>query len=327
MPEGLGVMPWLLSGLGLLILLLAGDALVKGAVNLSLRIGVPALIVSLTIVAFGTSAPELLIAIKAVMNDSAGLALGNVVGSNTANILLVLGVPAILATMHMAQHDTRKNFNYMIAATILFIALAFRGVFDWIAGCILLSALALVLFDAFREALAHRHACGAGEACEPEENPDIEGADPELPAWRIGLLLGLGLVGLPLGATLLVDNATVIARTYGVSETVIGLTLVAVGTSLPELATTIMAALRRQADVALGNVIGSNMFNLLAIIGIASLVGPIPVDPEFLRLDLWVMLAASLALIFFVFLRFDITRIWGIGLTALYVGYLAFLLQ
>ena len=318
-------MPWFLSGLGLIILLLAGDSLVKGAVNLSLRIGVPALIVSLTIVAFGTSAPELLISIKAVLTDAAGLALGNVVGSNTANVLLVLGVPAILATMHTSQCETRKNYNFMIAATFLFIAMAFRGVFDWMAGIVLLAALSLILFDAFREARSHQKA--GQKPAEDVDEEDVEGADPELPGWRIAVYLVLGLIGLPLGASLLVDNATIIARTYGISETVIGLTLVAIGTSLPELATTVMATLRRQADVALGNVIGSNLFNLLAIIGVASLVGPIPVDPGLLAVDLWVMLASSLLLIFFVFLRMDITRIWGIGLTALYVAYLVFLLE
>lgn len=309
---------WLLAGLGLLILLLAGDALVKGAVNLSLRLGVPALIVSLTIVAFGTSAPELLISIQAVLEDAPGIALGNVVGSNTANILLVLGVPALLATMHTSECNSRKTFNQMIAASILFIGLAYRGVFDWLAGLVLLGGLGYMLFDAFRDARAHRK---ADAACpEPEEEP--EGADPDMPVWRVALYLVLGLIGLPLGAGLLVENATIIARTYGVSDTVIGLTLVAIGTSLPELATTVMAALRRQADVALGNVIGSNMFNLLAIIGVASLVGPIEVDPNFLTFDLWVMLGASLLLIPFVFLGRDITRLWGVGLTALYGLYL-----
>jgi len=309
---------WLLAGLGLLILLLAGDALVKGAVNLSLRLGVPALIVSLTIVAFGTSAPELLISIQAVLEDAPGIALGNVVGSNTANILLVLGVPALLATMHTSECNSRKTFNQMIAASILFIGLAYRGVFDWLAGLVLLGGLGYMLFDAFRDARAHRK---ADAACpEPEEEP--EGADPDMPVWRVALYLVLGLIGLPLGAGLLVENATIIARTHGVSDTVIGLTLVAIGTSLPELATTVMAALRRQADVALGNVIGSNMFNLLAIIGVASLVGPIEVDPNFLTFDLWVMLGASLLLIPFVFLGRDITRLWGVGLTALYGFYL-----
>ena len=147
-----------------------------------------------------------------------------------------------------------------------------------------------------------------------------------MPTWQIAVFLILCLVGLPLGASILVDNATIIAKTYGVSDTVIGLTLVAIGTSLPELATTVMAALRRQADVALGNVIGSNMFNLLAIIGIASLVGPIEVDPEFLRFDLWVMLGASLLLIPFVYMKKDITRIWGIALTALYAFYILIVL-
>lgn len=308
-------MPWLLSALGLVILLLAGDALVKGAVNLSLRVGIPALLVSLTIVAFGTSAPELLIAIKAVLDGAPGIALGNVVGSNTANILLVLGVPALLATMHTSECDTRKTFNMMIVASLLFIALAFRGVFDWIAGLVLLGGLGYVLADAWRVAQQHR-------AEEDDEEEEPEGADPNMPMWQILMFLALGLIGLPLGASLLVENASIIAREYGVSDTVIGLTLVAVGTSLPELATTVMAVLRKQADVALGNVIGSNMFNLLAIVGIASLVGPIAVDSAFLRFDLWVMLGASLLMIPFVYLGRDITRVWGIALTALYGLYI-----
>lgn len=312
---------WLLSGLGLVILLLAGDALVRGAVNLSLRLGVPALIVSLTIVAFGTSAPELLIAISAIKDNAPGIAMGNVVGSNTANVLLVLGIPALLATLHTSECDTRKSFLFMIAATILFIGLAFTGSFTIGTGLILLAALAFVLIDAFREARMH-HKAGV-----PDDLDCIDEADPDMPYWRVGIYLLLGLVGLPLGANLLVENASIIARIYGVSDTVIGLTLVAVGTSLPELATTVMAALRRQADVALGNVIGSNMFNLLAIVGIATFFGPIPVDPEFLRFDLWVMLGASLLLVPFVFLKQDINRVWGFALTALYLTYVAVVLM
>jgi len=312
---------WGLAALGLIILLLAGDALVRGAVNLSLRVGVPALIVSLTIVAFGTSAPELLIGISAVMEDKPGLALGNVVGSNTANILLVLGIPAMISVLHTSQCDTKKTFNFMIAGTVLFIALAFRGTFDMLSGGILLAALAYVLFDAFRDALRHRKGAAAAAVAE-----DVEGADPDMPWWQIIVFLALGLVGLPLGADLLVDNASIIAKEYGVSDSVIGLTLVAIGTSLPELATTVSAALRRQADVALGNVIGSNMFNLLAIIGITTMVGPIPVDEQFLRFDLWVMLGASLLLIPFVYMGRDMGRIWGIGLTASYVVYVTAIL-
>jgi cation:H+ antiporter len=311
---------WLLSLLGLLILLLSGDALVRGAVNLSLRLGVPALIVSLTIVAFGTSAPELLIAISAVKDNVPGIALGNVVGSNTANILLVLGIPALLRTLHTSECNSRKTYLFMITATILFIALAHRGEFTISSGLVLLAALAMVLLDAVREAHAH-HKAGVQDQLD-----EIEEADPEMPYWRVGLYLLLGLIGLPLGAHLLVENASLIAARYGVSETVIGLTLVAVGTSLPELATTVMAALRRQADVAIGNVIGSNMFNLLAIVGIATFFGDIEVDAEFLRFDLWVMLGASLLLIPFVFFKWNITLAWGAGLTLLYVIYVFALL-
>lgn len=314
-------MVWFMAALGLVILLFAGDALVKGAVNLALRVGIPALIVSLTIVAFGTSAPELLISVQAAMAGVPGIAMGNVVGSNTANILLVLGIPALIAVMHTSEHNTRRSYVVMIAASILFIALAFRGVFDWIAALVLLAALLLALGDMFRQARAHR-AKAAAEAAEVDELEDLEGADPEMPWWKIAVFLVLGLIGLPLGADILVDSSTVIARTFGISETVIGLTLVAIGTSMPELATTVMAAIRRQADVALGNVIGSNLFNLLAIIGVAGLVAPIPVDPELLQFDLWVMLGASILLIPFVFLRQNIGRIWGVILTLLYVAYL-----
>ncbi|WP_370300860.1 calcium/sodium antiporter [Pseudooceanicola sp.] len=313
------MIPWLLSALGLVILLLAGDALVRGAVNLSLRLGVPALIVSLTIVACCTSAPELLISISAIRDNLPGIALGNVVGSNTANVLLVLGLPAMLAALHTSECDTRKTYVFMLVASLLFIGLAFLGVFTMWSGLVLLAGLGVMLWDSFCEARAHRN----NNRCDGSELEEIEEADPNMPYWRIGIFLVLGLIGLPLGANLLVENASIIARMYNVSETVIGLTLVAVGTSLPELATTVMAALRRQADVALGNVIGSNMFNLLAIIGIATFFGPIPVDPEFLRFDLWVMLGASILLVPFVFLRQDITRLWGIVLTLLYMAYIA----
>lgn len=320
-------MDWLYVGVGLVILLLAGDSLVKGAVNMSLRLGVPALIVSLTIVAFGTSAPELLISIQAIWDGVPGLALGNVVGSNTANVLLVLGVPALLAVMHTSECDTRNSYLQMIAASVLFIVICAMGPLTWVSGIILLAALAAMLTYAAMSANKHRKNAtnGVGEDCDDDEE-ELEGADPNLGWGKIILFLVLGLIGLPLGAQLLVDGSVNIARQFGISETVIGLTLIAIGTSLPELATTVMAALRRQADVALGNVIGSNMFNLLGIMGVASLVGTIPVDPQFLSFDLWVMLGASLLLIPFVFMKVDITRLWGVLLSAAYVAYLVFVL-
>ncbi|HBZ44405.1 MAG TPA: sodium:proton exchanger [Maritimibacter sp.] len=323
------------AALGLVILLFAGDSLVKGAVNLALRLGIPALIVSLTIVAFGTSAPELLISVKAVMEGAPGLALGNVVGSNTANILLVLGVPAILKGLHTADTDTRQNYIMMLAATVLFITIGFYGTYGAVQGLILLAGLTFMLFMAFQAAMAHRReliaeAKAKGEQIDPEtldEEEDLEGADPDLPFWKIGVFLVLGLIGLPIGADLLVDASTNIALAMGVSDTVIGLTLVALGTSLPELATTVMAAYRNQADVALGNVIGSNMFNLLGIIGIAGLVGPIPVEPEMLRFDMWVMLAASVLIAPFVFKGWRMGRLWGIVFCALYVLYIVLVIS
>ncbi|MFQ6551237.1 calcium/sodium antiporter [Aestuariibius insulae] len=318
LPEG-PLLDWGMTLLGLVILVLAGDALVKGAVNLSLRLGVPALIVSLTIVAFGTSAPELIISINAILDDVPGIALGNVVGSNTANILLVLGVPALLATMHTSECKTRKSYLQMLFATFLFISICFFGPIRWWHGLILLAGLVIMLITAFLDARRHRK---NGKT----EEEEVEGADPSISGRRIAIYLVLGLVGLPLGAELLISGSVNIARTFGLSESVIGLTLVAIGTSLPELATTVMAALRRQADVALGNVIGSNMFNLLAIIGIAALVGPIPVDPAFLAFDLWIMLGAALLLIPFVFLKKDITRLWGIALSGLYLAYMVIVL-
>jgi cation:H+ antiporter len=309
-------MEFLVAALGLGILLLAGDALVRGAVNLSLRLGVPALLVSLTIVAFGTSAPELLIAIQAVLEDAPGIALGNVVGSNTANVLLVLGVPAVIAGIDTHKTDVRRSYWMMLAGSALFILLAFLGPFHIWHALVLLAALAGVLGWQARSAIAH-HRAG-----EEDELDEIEGVDPKMRGWKIALYLVVGLVGLPLGADLLVGSSTEIARMFGISETVIGLTLVAIGTSLPELATSVAAAFRKQADVALGNVVGSNMFNLLAIIGIASFFGEIPVAREFLVFDLWVMLAASVVLAPFVLRGRRMSKRWGAAFLALYAAYL-----
>jgi cation:H+ antiporter len=315
-------MAWIFVVLGLVTLLLAGDCLVKGAVNLSLRLGISTLVVSLTVVAFGTSAPELLIVLSAMADNAPGLAMGNVIGSNTANILLVLGLPAMAAGLYTSEFDTKKSFALMIFASVLFIALAFVGPFTWLHGSLLLVVLAVILLG--QAARARRENYAAAVAAVPVRH--LEGLDPSMRGWKILLYLLFGLVGLPVGAKVLVVNAEIIAQDFGVPDTAIGLTLIAVGTSLPELATTTVAAIRRQADVALGNVIGSNMFNLLAIIGIAALVGPIPVAAGFLRFDLWVMLASSLLLVPFVLFRQNITRIWGAALTLLYMVYLLIIL-
>ncbi len=297
--------------LGLALLVGGGDQLVRGAVNLSLRLGLSPLVVGLTVVAFGTSAPELLVSVNAVVDHAPGIALGNVIGSNIANVLLVLGIPAIVSTVPCRETDTRRSYTMMLAATAIFIAVAFLGPIRWPHALVLLAGLAVMLVDSFRSSAAE---------------PELEGADPSMAWGRILLALAIGLVALPLGAQLLVSGATEIARAFGVSEAVIGLTLVAVGTSLPELAASVAAALRREAGMALGNVIGSNMFNLLGIIGIAGLVGPLPVPPGMLAFDLWVMLGTSLLIAPFILRGLCITRVWGVALVALYGAYVAILL-
>lgn len=297
---------------GLVLLVLAGDALVRGSVNLSLRLGIPPLIVGLTVVAFGTSAPELLVSVSAILEGAPGIALGNVVGSNIANILLVLGIPAMISTIHSSKLGVSRGFVTMLAATALFIALCFMGPITWWHASILLIGLALMIYDNIHSARAARTAAKVD---------DLEGADLSAPWLKIIGFLIVGLIGLPLGADFLVQGAANMARVIGISETVIGLTLVAVGTSLPELATSVIAAFKKQADVAMGNVIGSNVFNLLGIIGVAGFVGPIPVPDSMLQSDLWVMAATSLLLIPFILMRRDITRAVGAVFVAAYVAY------
>ena len=295
---------------GLAVLLLAGDLLVRAAVNLALRLGIPALMVGMTVVAFGTSAPELLVSIKAVLADAGGLALGNVVGSNIANILLVMGLPALIAPVLIGR-DSLRDYVIMLAVTLLFIGLAATGVIATWQALVLLVVFALFMTESIWR--------GRRRQMQPE---DLEGADPALSGGRLVLYLTLGLVGLPLGANLLVTGAVGIAEALDVSDVIIGLTIIAVGTSLPELATTLMAALRREGGVALGNILGSNIFNLLLILGLAGLVGPMTVPDTMLRLDLWVMLAAALVLAPFVWSGRAIGRVTGALLLSGYGGYI-----
>jgi len=297
---------------GLVILIGAGDLLVRGAVALSLRLGVPALIVSLTIVAIGTSVPELLISSQAVIEKVPGIAIGNVVGSNIANVLLVLGLPALFFGINTVGSHSRNSYYHMLAATALFVFIAQFAPLGRLQGLVLLAAFGLFLlvsvFSGLRQKQSGTRAAQAATI-------------PRQPFALIGLFLGVGLIGLPLGAHFLVDGASSIARTYGVADAVIGLTLVALGTSLPELATTLSAAYRRNADIALGNVIGSNIANLLGIIGAAAQFGAIPISTDFLHFDIWVMVAAALVLGPFVVLRLNMTRAWGAILTVAYVLY------
>jgi len=316
-------MAFLLVASGLVLLVLAGDLLVKGAVGLSLKLGVPTLVVSVTVVGFGTSAPEMLIAIQSALDGAPGIALGNVVGSNTANVLLVLGFPALLYTLDTSTSDTRRIYLMMLGVSVIFIALGFMGPLHIWHGAVLLGLLGIMLWDNLHSAMCSR---AEAKADSTADLAALQGIRADMPGWRMGLYLILGMIGLPLGAQLMIDGALLIAERFNLGEEVIGLTLVAVGTSLPELATTTVAALRREADVALGNVIGSNMFNLLAIMGVTSFFGPLPVAHEFLQFDFWIMLGASALLGVFVFTKLKMGRLWGVAFLGLYGVYMVYLL-
>ena len=303
----------LLIVLGLVILVAAGDCLVRGAVSLSLKLGMPAFIISATIVAFGTSAPELLISVKSALEGAPGIALGNVIGSNIANVLLVLGVPALIVPIAGCGAEAHRNTIFMLVATAVFTGLLLTGMIGLVGGIILLVITAAMVIDSVRTGMAN-----------PDEVDDdeLEEADPNMPVWKLALYLIVGLVGLPLGADFLIDGSKGMARDFGVSEAVIGLTIIAIGTSLPELATTISAALRNQADVAIGNVVGSNLFNITAVIGAAALVAPMEVPGEILSRDIWIMLAATVLLAPFIFFCLKISRLTGGVFLGLYVAYL-----
>ena len=305
---------------GLIYLLLAGDLLVRGSVALARRAQIPPVIVGLTIVAFGTSAPELFVTLQAVVQGHAGISIGNVVGSNIANALIVLGLPALITPIRATDDSTKLDIVWMLGASLLFVALCFQGPLGWSKGLLLLGLLAIMLTHSVQRARR-----------EPDRLPrELEFESLlGLPRRRrmIALFLGLGAVGLPLGAYLMVDGAVQLAAALGVTDAVIGLSVVALGTSLPELSTTVIAALRRHSDVAIGNVLGSNLFNLLAIMGIVAVFSPEPiaVPPAFLRFDLFAMLAASLALAALAWRGGAVSRPAGALLTGAYLAYVVVL--
>ncbi|WP_306141385.1 calcium/sodium antiporter [Roseibium sp. MMSF_3412] len=317
---------------GLVVLIIAGDVLVRGSVGIAQRLGIPNLVIGLTIVAFGTSAPELVISLKAALEDAGGIAIGNVVGSNIANVLLVLGMPALIAATPCGEDGATRNAIFMVAVTVVFIGLCFFTPIGLPAGIVLLVLLAMFLTASTITARRHRKeqrsisAASAGAAvadAEIEQDDTLDDVE-DVPdsVWIALVYIVLGLVGLPLGAHFTITGATDIASHWGVSEAVIGLTVIALGTSLPELATTVMAAIRQHGAVAIGNVIGSNIFNLLAIIGITAVVVPIDVPPEVLKLDVWVMLACAVLLAVLSGFRICLGKISGLAMTAAYCLYI-----
>jgi len=315
------LVPALLLGLGIVFLIIAGDWMVRGAAALARHWGVPALIVGLTIVAFGTSAPELVVGVQAVMQGAGELAAGNVIGSNIANVLLALGLPALIMAIPTNMTGVARNTLICLFATVLFITLAFINtpLAMW-QGAILFSGIVIYLLYMFRLSKAGIHDPILDEMTEIEEGED------GLPAnvWMSLLYVFVGIAGLVIGGKLIVDNAVIIASAIPkVNETIVGLTVVAIGTSLPEIATVVVASYRGHSEVAIGNVLGSNVFNLFAVMGATAMTGPVPIEPQLLTFDVWVMLASSAALLVFVLRRQPIGKFTGI---VFLIGYILYML-
>lgn len=306
---------------GAVYLVMGGDLLVRGAVALSRRVGVSPMAVGLTVVALGTSAPELVVSVRAALAGFPDLAIANVVGSNIANALLVVGLPALVYPLACDQKGVGRQGLLMLGVSVLFFALCFAGPLGRLDGALLLGGM--VLFGVY---VARSSASRDAWIGEPEV-PLILGL-PSSPVM-IGLFISLGILALPLGAELLIRGAVTLAEALEVPNAVVGLTMVALGTSLPELATTTVAALKGDSDVAVGNVLGSNVLNLLLIMGAAALVSPAPIRvPEgFLVLDLPVMLGSGALLTAVALRRRTVGRGLGGLLAGAYVLYAFFLFQ
>lgn len=316
----------LLLFVGIVILVVAGDYLVRGAAAFARKWGVSALIVGLTIVAFGTSAPELVVSIQAVLDgfDTSALAIGNVVGSNITNILMVLGFPALIMAIPTDTPGVTRNTVFAAFVTVVLIGLLFitgtgNGIPRW-QGAVLFAGIIFYLIWMFKLARSGSKDPALREMAEVDEMDGLPRT-----AWVSAVFIIAGSIGLAIGGSLIVDNASDIATEIGISQAVIGLTLVAIGTSLPELATVVVAAYRGHTEVAIGNVVGSNIFNILAVLGAASLTGPVKIPEDMLQIDVWVMLAAILALLVLIIIGKPIGRKIGAILSISYVVYIAVL--
>jgi cation:H+ antiporter len=292
---------------GLALLLVGGEVLVRGASSLALRLKISPLIIGIIIVGFGTSTPELLVSIKAALAGAADIAVGNVVGSNIANILLILGSAALISPFKVSFSHYRRDLGVMIAASALLLGLGYFGLINRLAAFVMLALLAGYLIYIMRQTA-------------PSEFETVQISPKAHWALEVGACVA-GIAALVFGAQLLVDNASFIARAYEVSEAAIGLTVVAVGTSLPELAASIMAALKRQPELALGNIIGSNIFNIIGILSLTALVQPVPISAAIASFDIPVMLGVALLLLACFWGLRGISRFAGCGFLLLYGVY------
>lgn len=302
---------------GFVLLLGGAEFLVRGAAAIATRLAISSLAVGMSLVAFGTSAPELVVGIDAALSGAPDIAVGNIVGSNIANIMLILGVSAAICPIAIGR-PLRHDALVLGGATILFSALAWSGTLGRWAGMALVAALIAFIASTGRREHRQRRSTLASQAGE-EPTTSARG-------WIAWACIAGGLAGIILGADQLVQGSIALARTAGVSEAVIGLTLVAVGTSLPELATSAVAAARGHSEIAVGNVVGSNLFNMLCVGGLVATAVPLPVAEEIRSFDLWIMLAATAAVLPFLFTNLRMGRLFGVVLFCCYAGYIAILL-
>ncbi|PCI41558.1 MAG: conjugal transfer protein TraR [Rhodospirillaceae bacterium] len=304
--------------LGGFVLLLGGaEFLVRGAVQVAAKAGLSAMLIGMTVVAFGTSAPEFVVSLNASLDGKSGLAMGNIIGSNIANVFLILGVTALFAPIAVNVRAVIRDALMVMGSTVLFAWVCLTGeIGSLMGGSMFLILVAYFVFSYMRERKGN-HASAQLHEQEAEEVQDIDVSMRT--AWL--LLIG-GLIAVAYGAELLVTGGTVVARGFGVSEEVIGLTLIAFGTSLPELAASVMAALRGHTDVAIGNVIGSNLFNIMCVGGGVAFIVPLSVPEQLQNFDLWVMMAATVLLLAYLTLGKRIGRIDGIIFASIYGVYI-----
>jgi cation:H+ antiporter len=311
--------PLLIIG-GLALLVVGGDLLVRGAVAVAEKFGISPLLIGLTLVGFGTSTPELVTSVQAAMAGSPGIAVGNIVGSNIANILLILGLSALIFPVAVGSTALKRDGGVVVATAGALVAVGMFAALSRIVGLLFLAALATyILYAFFQERVATTDQGAAQSKVIAAEAVRGHGRARSI---ALGLAMAIGgLVLVIFGGNWLVKGAIALARSYGVSETVIGLTIVAVGTSMPEFVTSVVAAIRRSSDVALGNILGSNIYNVLGIGGVTALISPTVIPPEIVRWDNLVMLAVSSVLLVFMATGLRIGRREGAALLAGYVAY------
>lgn len=314
---------WLI--LGLITLIVAGEFLVRGAVGIAKRFHISTLVIGMTVISFGTSAPELLVCLDAAMSGHPEIAIGNVVGSNIANIALVLGLTVLILPIVVDRNSKRIDWPMMMLATILFTLFAWDGEIQRYEGIILFVLLVAFTYWLIRNSRRKTKKELAAAAIESDEEEDEEIAKiKDKPILSVGYLL-LGLVGLFFGAEWLVHGAIDIATYFGMEERIIAVTVVAFGTSVPELITSGMAALKGETDISIGNLIGSNVFNIMAVIGLTSIVHPIEVSDAIIASDLWWMIAIAVGLLPLMIIGKKIGRFKGALLLGTYIAYIAIL--